>query len=124
MFRSPKVLGSIVLIVLGVILGTVTVTRAVGGLSAGDKLVPYFAVLNAGQESTPPASTALGVAFLFHNKSSGELTYSITFQGLGSNAAAAHIHGPAGPGEDANIRLTSAVLGCSLTAGSFDIAKG
>jgi hypothetical protein len=72
------------------------------GYSAGDKLTPFIAVLNSGQETAQPASTALGVAFLVFNETTDELNYNISYQGLVAAEIASHIHGPAGPGENAS----------------------
>jgi len=84
--------------------------RGGGGPSSGDKLVPFIAVLNSGQETAQPDSSALGVAFLFFNESTNELTYNISYQGLVAAETASHIHGPAVPTVSAPVLLDFANL--------------
>jgi hypothetical protein len=66
---------------------------------------PFMSVLTSGQEVPVGTSTAMGVAFLTFEEKSRELTYSITYQGLSGAETAAHFHGPAAPGADADVRV-------------------
>lgn len=63
----------------------------------------YLAVLNAGQEVPPTPSNAIGVAFLTLNRETTDLCYSISFTVLDGLETAAHIHGPADPGDNAGV---------------------
>ena len=61
----------------------------------------FIALLNGGQEIPPNTSNASGIAFLtFDGK---QLCFAITTTIGGSQETAAHIHGPAAPGEPAGI---------------------
>ena len=60
----------------------------------------FIALLNGGQEIPPNTSNASGIAFLtFDGK---QLCFAITTT-IGGQETAAHIHGPAAPGETAGI---------------------
>jgi hypothetical protein len=60
----------------------------------------FIALLNGGQEIPPNTSNASGIAFLtFDGK---QLCFAITTT-IGVQETAAHIHGPAAPGETAGI---------------------
>lgn len=66
------------------------------------KATTFIALLNAGQEVPVGTSTAAGVAYMTLG-SDDRLCVALTFGGLGSTLAAAHVHGPAAPGVDAAI---------------------
>jgi hypothetical protein len=70
--------------------------------SAGGKKT-FTALLNAGQEVPPTTSDAFGVAFLTFDGKTKTLCYAISFSRLTSTEVAAHVHGPAAPGVNANI---------------------
>ena len=69
---------------------------------AGSKKT-FTALLNAGQEVPPTTSDAFGVAFLTFDAKTKTLCYAISFSRLTSTEIAAHVHGPAAPGVNANI---------------------
>ncbi len=46
-------------------------------------------------------SSGKGTGTFTYDPSTHVLTYNVTYEGLSGPAAAAHIHGPAGPGENA-----------------------
>jgi hypothetical protein len=62
----------------------------------------FLALLNAGQEVPPGTSGSLGVAFLTL-RDDDMLCVSMSFLDLSSTQVAAHIHGPAGIGVNAEI---------------------
>lgn len=66
---------------------------------------PFNAVLTGGQEVPQNASEAFGVAFVTFDTRTSTLCYTITFSELGSDETAAHFHGPAAPGQDADVIL-------------------
>jgi len=63
----------------------------------------FIALMNGGQETPPTTSDALGVAFLTFDEATKMLCYSISFTTLTSAEAAAHVHGPATPGQSAAV---------------------
>lgn len=79
------------------LVGLVWASPRGGGPAEGDKLTPFIALLNSGQETAQPDSEATGVGFLFFNERSSELTFNISYQGLVAPEILSHIHGPAVP---------------------------
>ena len=58
----------------------------------------------SGAQVVPPTeSTAAGSVTIILNDAETRIRISLDFSGLGSNATAAHIHGPAGPGANAPV---------------------
>jgi hypothetical protein len=67
-------------------------------------LETFIALLNGPQEVPPVLdSDAQGLVFLTYDPFTRELCYAASYQGLGSDEIAAHIHGPAEPGENADV---------------------
>ena len=62
----------------------------------------FVALLNGAQDGT--TSTGTGVGRFFVNTTQNYVRYEIRFGGLSTNEIAAHIHGPADPGEPAGIK--------------------
>ena len=63
----------------------------------------FTAVLNGGQEVPANTSLAFGVGFFTFDRRTKLLCYSITFTAALDNETAAHFHGPARPGQSADI---------------------
>ena len=65
----------------------------------------FIAVLNSGQEiqDPKPDSNALGNALMTFQKSTGLLSYSISFTPLAGTEIAAHFHAPASAGVNASV---------------------
>jgi hypothetical protein len=63
----------------------------------------FIALLNGAQETPPDASTALGLALLTFDESTKMLCFSLSFTPLDTGEVAAHVHGPAAPGEAADV---------------------
>jgi hypothetical protein len=61
------------------------------------------ATMTGGSEVPPTGSAAVGSMAM--NITNSVLTYSVFFSGLAANASAAHIHGPAVPGVNANVLI-------------------
>ena len=72
----------------------------IGARPATAETKTFIALLNGGQETPPNTSTESGIAFLTFNGK--QLCFAITTT-IGSRETAAHIHGPAAPGESAGI---------------------
>jgi len=72
----------------------------------------FIAVLNSGQETPPNTSGAFGVAFFTFDTKTGQLCYRVSYSRLeGGAEVAAHIHGPAVPGQMANVLIPIAESG-------------
>ncbi len=96
--RSRRVLAFVG--VLGAVVPGVVV------LSAGPAAATAqtFTVTLSGLQEVPAnASTATGLASVVLNAAETTITVDASWTGLGSNANAGHIHGPAGPGANAGI---------------------
>jgi hypothetical protein len=71
--------------------------------ASADSLEPFMALLNGAQEAPPVPSPSTGVAFLTFNKDNANLCYAISYTPLSSNELVAHFHGPAAPGQTADV---------------------
>jgi hypothetical protein len=61
-----------------------------------------FGATLTGAEEVPPVTTsATGSMEGTYNRSTNMLSYRVTYSGLSGPATAGHIHGPAGPGQNA-----------------------
>jgi hypothetical protein len=63
----------------------------------------FIALLNGAQETPPTTSTALELALLTFDESTKMLCFSLSFTPLDTGEVAAHVHGPAVPGQSADI---------------------
>jgi len=79
------------------------VTLAVAVAPADAIVKPFNAVLTGGQEVPQNVSEAFGVAFVTFDTITSMLCYSMTFNELGSDEISAHFHGPAAPGQNADV---------------------
>ena len=79
----------------------------------------YSATLSGAQETPAITTTATGAFTATIDEATNVMTYNVAFQGLGSNATLAHIHGPAVAGVAANILvdLNAAASGRIITLG-------
>jgi hypothetical protein len=72
----------------------------------------FIAVMNAAQEVPPgEESSGQGLAFITLDTATGELCYAVSYQGLVAEEVAAHIHGPAAPGVNADVLFGLPPLG-------------
>lgn len=65
----------------------------------------FHATLSSAQEVPPVASNGNGTGEFTFDPATKQLTWTVSYSGLTSAAAAAHIHGPAGPGENAGVMV-------------------
>jgi hypothetical protein len=72
---------------------------------ADDMPIQLHATMNGAQEVPPNQTQGSGMMGGTLNRSTKELTYSVTYQNLTGPATAAHFHGPAGPGQNAPVVL-------------------
>jgi hypothetical protein len=85
------------------------------GGAAGQQL--FDATLSGAQE-VPPASTAgSGKANVRYNPATTMLSWSVTHTGLSGPVTAAHIHGPAGPGQNAGVVIPFTNVGAATITG-------
>jgi Cu/Zn superoxide dismutase len=83
-------------------------TAMFGGGEVRGQIMPapaqkFVGSLDAAQEVPTNSSTATGAGTVLLNATEDQIIVNLNFTGLTSNAIAAHIHGPAGPGTNAGI---------------------
>lgn len=84
-------------------LGLVVLVCASGIASA--RMVTYTAKLSGASEVPPVTTNGRGTATMRLNTANRHLSWVVRYSGLSGPVAAAHIHGPAGPGENAPVML-------------------
>lgn len=76
---------------------------AVAGCATGVPSQPFEATLDGAQEVPPVATAASGRAEAQYNRATNILRWRVSHTGLSGPVTGAHIHGPAGPGQNAGI---------------------
>jgi hypothetical protein len=76
---------------------------AISGGMASAQERSMVAELRGGQEVPPVATDAFGSGRFIVDTAAQTVTYHISFTGLSSDETGAHIHGPAGPGQNAGV---------------------
>lgn len=71
----------------------------------------FYAYLTPAQEVPPTASTATGYARVFINETTGQLAFTVVFNGLTSNQTASHIHAPGAIGVIASVAINFGAVG-------------
>lgn len=88
-------------------------------LLAGPASAETFKVmLDAKSEVPPNASTATGTADVDYDPATKKLSWKLTYSGLTGPAMAAHFHGPAEVGKNANVAVPIPNAGSSPAEGS------
>jgi hypothetical protein len=73
------------------------------GAHADEMPIQLHATLDGAQEVPPTQTQGSGMMGGTLNRSTKELTYTVTYEGLSGPATMAHFHGPAGPGANAGV---------------------
>ena len=76
---------------------------ALGPACAQAQSLAFTAHMNASSEVPPHDSAGTGTADLVYDKSSGSLSWSVSYSGLSGPVKAGHIHGPAEVGKNAGV---------------------
>jgi hypothetical protein len=71
----------------------------------------FHAYLTGAQENPPVATTATGYARIVVNETTGQLTFTVVFNGLSSNQVASHIHAPAAIGANVGVAINFGAVG-------------
>lgn len=77
------------------------VAGCAGMRGSGQQL--FEANMTGAQEVPPVATAGSGRAEVRYNTGTNMLSWSVTYSGLSGPATAGHIHGPAGPGQNAGV---------------------
>jgi hypothetical protein len=80
-------------------------------LSAVSRAETFTAYLTGAQEVPAAATTATGYARIVVNESTGQLTFTVVFNGLSSNQTASHIHAPAAIGVNTGVAINFGAVG-------------
>ena len=81
----------------------------------------YQASLTGTEEVPAVTSTGTGTADVRYNSNSQMLSWSVTHSGLSGPVTAAHIHGPAGPGQNAGVVVPFTNVGAATITGEAKI---
>lgn len=81
----------------------------------------FEASLTGAQEVPPVATAASGTADVRYNTGNNTLSWSVTHGGLSGPVTGAHIHGPAGPGQNAGVVIPFSNLGAATITGEARI---
>lgn len=76
-----------------------------GQMRPSQKVDIYEAALSGAQEVPPVASSGTGQAEVQLDAQTNVLKWKVTYSGLTGPVSGAHIHGPAGPGQNAGIAV-------------------
>lgn len=74
-----------------------------GEMRPSQKVDIYEATLSGSEEVPPVATSARGQGEFQLNRATNELTWKVTYSGLSGPPTGGHIHGPAGPGQNAGV---------------------
>lgn len=85
------------------------------GVAACAPRVQLTAQLSAASEVPPTASRGVGVFRGTLNPSNGEMSYTLTYNDLTGPATAAHLHGPAAPGQNAPVVVPFVIAPSPIT---------
>jgi CHRD domain len=83
------------------VLGVLALCLVSGAAQAETKI--FKATLSGASEVPPATSPGAGAATATLDTATGMLVWDVTYSGLTGPAKAAHIHGPAGPGQNAGV---------------------
>jgi CHRD domain len=83
------------------VLGVLALCLVSGAAQAETKI--FKATLSGASEVPPNAGAGAGAARATLDTATGKLVWDVTYSGLTGPAKAAHIHGPAGPGQNAGV---------------------
>ena len=92
--------------------------------STTEAKITYKATLAGTQEVPPVTSSGTGTWTATLDQSTNVLTYELIYQGLGTAATMAHIHGPAAAGVNASVLVDFATGGRVLTLGTTGSGGG
>lgn len=96
----------------GMIVGTaLAATALLSACAGGSDTKELHAALTGGQEVPPVSGSGSGQATLWLNTGTKQLSWKISYSALSSDAAAAHIHGPAAPAANAGVVVNLAPNG-------------
>ena len=108
-----------------ILLATVVAAALVAGGCAQtgpqNRVELFEATLTGANEVPPNNSTATGTAEVRLNEAANTITWKVLFSGLSGPATGGHIHGPAGPDQNAGVQVPFGNLVAQPIAGEARI---
>ena len=110
-------------VLLRTVLASAVLAVGLGGcaMMRGSPGPGYSASLSGAQEVPPVTTTGSGSADVKFNPGTNMLSWSVTHSGLSGPLTGAHIHGPAGPGQNAGVVVPFTNLGAMPITGEARI---
>lgn len=105
------------------IAAAVLVLSGCGQLRPSQKVDIYEARLTGAQEVPPVNTAANGMAEIQLNTNTNVLTWKVTYSGLSGTPTGGHIHGPAGPGQNAGVLIPFANVAAMPVSGQTTITS-
>lgn len=110
-------------VVAAAIAATVLALAGCGQMRPSQKMDIYEARLTGAQEVPPVNSAASGMAEIQLNTNTRVLTWKVTYSGLSGSPTGAHIHGPAGPGQNAGVVIPFTNVAAQPVSGQTTITS-
>ena len=105
------------------IAATVLALAGCGQMRPSQKMDIYEARLTGAQEVPPVNTAANGMAEIQLNTNTNVLTWKVTYAGLSGTPTGGHIHGPAGPGQNAGVVIPFANVAALPVSGQIAITS-
>jgi hypothetical protein len=110
-------------VVAAAIAATVLALAGCGQMRPSQKMDIYEARLTGAQEVPPVNTAASGMAEIQLNTNTRVLTWKVTYSGLSGSPTGAHIHGPAGPGQNAGVVIPFTNVAAQPVSGQTTITS-
>jgi hypothetical protein len=110
-------------VLLRSVLASTALAIGLGGcaMMRGSSGPAYTASLSGAQEVPPVATSGTGSADVKFDPATSMLSWSVTHGGLSGPVTGAHIHGPAGPGQNAGVLVPFTNVGAMPISGEARI---
>jgi hypothetical protein len=97
--------------------GALALVAGCGAMRPANNVEVFEATLSGSQEVPPTGSPGTGQAEVRLDKATNMLSWKVSYSGLTGPAVAAHIHGPAAAGVNANVSVPFSNVGTSPITG-------
>lgn len=92
-----------------------------GSMRPSQRIAIYEATLSGSQEVPPTPSGGSGQAEVQLDTANNMITWKVTYGGLSAPPTAGHIHGPAGPGQNAGVLVPFSLVVAQPIQGSAQL---
>lgn len=101
--------------------GAIALVAGCGAMHPANNVEIFEATLSGSQEVPPSGSPGTGQAEVRLDKATNTLSWKVSYSGLTGPAVAAHIHGPAAAGVNANVSVPFSNTGTSPITGQATV---